>query len=156
MATPTDPSFGGGFDASAFRDAITSVMEMGQPNASQEVATFHWPSVADYVIKDNTDNPYDWSASPTNDPTSDTPPPVQVPCALEFVARASLSDGTPFGEIETPKAILTLLDVHYDEVRGATWVMIDGAKYNIDYVAPPTGLFSVTVYSVYLSAEDEN
>ena len=31
----------------------------------------------------------------------------------------------------------------------------NGSEYNIDYWAPPVGLFGVTVYQAYLSAVDE-
>ena len=34
-------------------------------------------------------------------------------------------------------------------------MLINGSEYNIDYWAPPVGLFGVTVYQAYLSAVDE-
>jgi hypothetical protein len=154
MARPTDPSFGAGFDADAFRSAIQSTMEMGMATDESQRVTFHWKIRREYATADNAGNPYDWKP-PAPDPVEPVKEPVQVPCAVEFVARNAQGLHTPFGQIDTPKVILTILDEFYTEVEGASWVTINDTKYNIDYVAPPTGLFDVTVYSLYLSAQDE-
>ena len=53
------------------------------------------------------------------------------------------------------KVIVTVMDTHFGEVESANYVLINGSEYNIDYWAPPVGLFGVTVYQAYLSAVDE-
>lgn len=158
MAIPTDPSFGAGFDADAFRSAITSTMQMGMPSATSEQVTFCWLTHNDYEVEDNAGNPYDWTATPTDTSTEapNASGEVIVPVAVEFVARSQEALGTPFGQIDTPKVILTLLDDAYEQVKTADYVMINGSQYDIDFSAPPTGLFGVTVYTIYATAVDES
>ena len=45
--------------------------------------------------------------------------------------------------------------LNFGEVESANYVLINGSEYNIDYWAPPVGLFGATVYQAYLSAVDE-
>lgn len=149
---PSDPSFGAGFDADEFRDAIRQTMMMGMPSAVEERVTFKWTPTKTYAVSDNAGDPYDWTSATVTDDTASLPDKV-VTVACEFVSRASLSDGTPIGPIETPKVILTLLDVDYVEVEGASHVGINGKIYRVDYTAPPIGLFDVTVYQIYCTMD---
>lgn len=152
MATPTDATFGSDFDPTAFRQAIISSMEMGMPADAGKQATFVFSAQNEFDVQDPAGNPYNFTALAASSVPERR---VVIPIAVEFVSRASLSDGTPWGEIETPKAIVTVLDQHFPEVDGADFILMDGAEYHIDYVAPPIGLFSVTIFQIYCSARDE-
>lgn len=151
MATPTDPNFLAGFDSSLFRDAITSTMEMGMPEDEAEKITFYWKPVKTFENPDASDNPYNLSATPV---TASQREPVIVPAAIEFESRRA--DGTPLGQFENPRVKVTLLDVHYEQVKDAQSAVIGGDIYGIDFTAPPIGLGDVTVYQLYLTALDES
>lgn len=154
MATPTDPNFGGGFDADAFRSAIISTMEMGMANGTGDVATFYWDQVDEfpYGSEENT-VPYDLSEAPETSLVRSKR--VTVPVAVEFIARATSSTGMPMGEIQAPRVVITVLDTWIDSIRTADGVDFSGARYTIDYIAPVVGLFDVDVYEIYASAVDE-
>lgn len=152
MATPTDPTFGSDFDADAFRSAITSTMEMGMASGSDE-ATFYWKATHTYDYQSGDRTPYDLSATPA---ASVAYRELVLPVAQEFVSRSTGDRGTPFGEIQEPRMILTMLDIHYDQITGADGVIFSGADYSIDYTAPAIGLFGVNVYELHLSAMDES
>lgn len=153
MAVPTNPNFGAGFDAAVFRDAIKSTMQMGSPNAVSEKVTFQWPTRLDYgvgVKLDPSGKPYTLGASVVAD---DTNPDVLIDCAVEFIDRTAV--GTPIGEFNNPRVIITILDVDFESVRTATKATIGGNTYNIQY-SRPVGLFNVTVYEVFAQAVDES
>ena len=151
MATSTDPTFGAGFDPDEFRKNIRLVMNMGLPEAESERVTFRWKSTYDYTIEDPDGDPYDWSSTPI---AQDEPEDVQVPAAVEFVSNRT-EGGSPIGEFDNPRVILTLLDVDYELIKTANQVLLGGNTYTIRFWGPPVGLFSVTVYQAYLNAEDE-
>ena len=152
MASTTDPR-ASGFDAAAFRDSIQFAMNMGLPQTASERVTFRWTPEKDYAIEDPGGNPYDYTATPTS---TNAPADVQVDAAVEFVTRTTLSGGTPVGEFNTPRAVITLLDVDYAEVEGADQVLLGGNTYKVDFIAPPIGLFEVTIYQIHCSAMDES
>jgi hypothetical protein len=152
MATPTDANFGAGFDAAAFRSAIRSTMEMGLPNTAAERATFRWNVERTYEREDPSHNPYEWDEVPS---TELTHADVQIPVAVEFSARPAASLDTAIGQFDVGRAIITILDVDYELVRGADLVLLGENTYVIDFVGPPIGLFEVTVYQAYASALDE-
>ena len=152
MASTTDPR-ASGFDAAAFRDSIQFAMNMGLPETESERVTFRWTPEKDYTIEDPGGNPYDYTATPTN---TVAPADVQVNAAVEFVTRTTLSGGTAVGEFNTPRAVITLLDVDYADVEGADKVLLGGNTYYVDFVAPPIGLFDVTIYQIHCSAGDES
>lgn len=154
MAIPNDPTFGSDFDAKAFRDAITSTMLMGMPSDSEEQASFIFTNKKSFDVADAAGRPYDWSDAPS----ASSPPeraPVTIPVAVEFISRASLADGTPIGDFDTPKLIVTVIDEYFPQVKGASHIKIDNTTYKISYLAPPIGLFSVTIYQFYCAAVDE-
>lgn len=140
------------FSAAQFRDAIKFAMRMGMPNATEERLTFKWRRDETYQRQDPAGKPYNWKATPVTD---NTPEPVLVDGAVEFSDRNSASSGTAMGRFDTPRATITLLDVDYALIEGADMVELGGATYQIDFVAPPMGLFDVTVYQIYASAVDE-
>lgn len=141
------------FDPARFRQAIRSTMIMGTPTNTAEQATFRWNPQRDYAIDDPADNPYDWTSTPTTDTlTAD----VQVPVAVEFSARPAGSTQTQMGEFDTSRAILTILDEDYALIKDADLVLLGGNAYAIQFVSPPMGLFSVTVYQMFCEALDES
>lgn len=154
MASPTDPNFGADFDADAFRNAITGAMEMGLPADPSERVTFRWKTDHTYATADPAGNPYNFTATPV---TTTAKADVQIPAAVEFISgRSAGMEGTVFGAIEDrPLAIITVLDTHYPLVQGADQVLLGGDTYNIDYVAPPIGLFTVTVYQLHCRSLSE-
>ena len=153
MATPTDSSFGAGFDATKFRNAVRSAMEMGLPNTVSERATFRWNVERTFSYQDEATNPYDWTDTPV---TEVTHADVLIPVAVEFTARPAGTTDTPIGQFDTARAVVTILDTDYPDVAGADQVILGGNTYSIQFVAPPIGLFTVTVYQMYLEAVDES
>ena len=154
MATPTDPSFGADFDGDQFRSAIISAMEMGMANGDA-VATFYWDNEYEYEFgSEGGLVPYDL----TDDPASrlQRAKTVVVPCAVNFVSRATASENNSFGQIQSPRVEVTVLDTWFPSVETADGIMFDDSKYTIDYVSPVMGLFDVNVYMFYASTLDES
>lgn len=152
MAQPTDTGFLEGFDASAFRQAITSAMEMGLPDNEGERITFRWKTTK--TFSENTDRsgtPFNLSAAPE---AVDETPDVQIPATAEITRIAP--DGTAIGTFDHPYVLITVLDTHYPLIDGASQVILGGDTYNIDFVAPPFGLGEVTIYQIYATAMDES
>lgn len=145
----TDPRF----NATKFRDAIVFAMNMGLPSATSERATFKWLPVREFTTKDRSNRPYDWTDAPV---TEEIHADVQIPVAVEYVARGSQSRDTAVGRMDPSAATLTVLDIHYPQIQGATQVEFDGNTYDIVFVAPPVGLFDVTVYQIHVAARDES
>ena len=157
MATTTD-SRASGFSAAAFKDAIRFAMNMGLPDTASERITFRWTPASTYTTSSPGGNPYDLTDTPTS---TDSAADVLVDAAVEFVSRASLGETTSIGSFENPRLIVTLLDDEYATITDATLglpdqVLVGGNSYNIDFVAPPIGLFSVTVYQIHATAADES
>lgn len=152
MAAVSDPSFSG-FDPELFRSKIKSTMRMGLPNTTSERATFRWTVGRTFASQDGGGSPWDFGATPL---TTTAHADVLVDCAVEFVTRTTLAGGTALGEFETPRAVITILDEDYSSVVGADLVILGGNTYKIDFVAPPIGLFTVTIYQVHCSAMDES
>jgi hypothetical protein len=152
MATPTDPTFGAGFDADAFRSAIRSTMEMGLPGTVAERATFRWNSSATYSAEDVAHNPFDWTDTPL---TEVTHADVLIPVAVEFSARPAGSLDTPLGQFDNARVVVTVLDTDFASVQGADEILLGENSYTIDFWGPPVGLFDVTIYTVYATATDE-
>lgn len=151
MATPTDPTFGANFDAAAFRQAITSTMEMGLPSDASEKATFRFPAQQTFEKVDSAGHPFDYTAAPT---TSTPEMDVQVPVAVQFEARPASSLDTNVGQFDSPRGTVTILDTDFPQVEGAELVVFKGAEYTIEYWLPPTGLFDVTIYQCIITARD--
>ena len=151
MAEVTDTTFAGDFPADEFRTAILNTMTMGSPNRAVDKAIFHWESQAQYSIQDRNQKPYDLSpAEPTED---DTPEPVTVLVAVEYIQRNPSLTGV--GEFDKARAVLTILDVEYEKMEGADWVILGGDRYNIKY-STVEALFDVDVYTVHCEAVEES
>lgn len=153
MAAVTDSTFGGGFDAEQFRTQIRNTMIMGLPPTEAERPTFRWSVQREYAIKDDSGNPYNFSSAPLSVEAHED---VQVPCSVEFAARSAAAVSIPIGDIQNSKVVITVLDVDYEVVKSADQIVCNGDLYNIDFVAPSVGLFSVTVYEIHATAYDES
>lgn len=152
MATTSDPR-AASFDAAKFRDAIKFAMNMGLPPTEAHRATFRWKTVRTFAAADSGGKPFTKTATAVTTVSHDD---VQIDCAVEFVARATLSGGTPLGDFDTPRAKITVLDVDHPAIVGATEVLLGGNTYRIDFTEPSVGLFGVEVYTIHCSAIDEN
>lgn len=143
----TDPRF----NAAAFRSAIKNTMRMAAPADVSDRATFRWRPARTYTYDDPASRPYNWTATPVSETV---PADVQVDVAVEFTGGSERQ--TALGQFDASKVTLTLLDEDYEQVRGADEVLLGGNTYEVDFVAPPIGLFDVTVYQVFCSARDES
>lgn len=144
------------FNASEFRAAIKGTMQMGMPTDDAEKLTWYFKRVKAWSPQDPAIRPYDWTATPTVDAPADpdnSDGQTIVDYALEF--SASSSTETDVGRMDTSKAVVTLLDVDYNEVSEADYAMVGSTTYEIEYVGPPIGMFDCTIYQVYLRARDE-
>lgn len=151
MDLPNDPR-AAGFNSAEVRDALKFAMKMGLPEAQNERLTFRWRSQKAFARHDPAGRPYQWGDTPTSDTT---PADVKVDGAVEFSDHSSADAGTPVTRFNTPRVVVTLLDVDYVQIETADEIILDDATYVIDYVAPPMGLFDMTVYQIYASAVDE-
>ena len=152
MAGSTDPR-AAGFNAAAFRDAIRFAMKMGLPESTLERITFRWRVKNDYAIEDPEGLPYRFTNAPIS---TITHADVLIPAAVEFVTRGGFPKGESFGQFDNPKAVITILDEDYALVDSADIILLGGNTYQIDFVAPPIGLFEVTVWQLYCTAVDES
>jgi hypothetical protein len=148
----SDPSFGGDFNATVFRQGIRNAMTMGLPVDPAERITFRWTTKKKYSSSDSSGLPFSFDDAPVSEVKHED---VQIPAAVEFLSGAN-EQGTSVGMFQTPRAVITILDEDYELVRGANEVLLGGNTYTIDYEAPPLGLFSVTVYQLHVQAKDES
>lgn len=138
------------FNADKFRTAIRFAMTLGAPPATSDQLTFHWnPTATTAASKDGEGVPFD----PTAAITRITRTPVTRPCAVEFVDAAD--EPTAFGLVIPSKLKVTLLDVDYDAVKDADFVVVGGDKYVRSHEPPSLGLFDIGVHSVIYTAENE-
>jgi hypothetical protein len=141
------------FNADAFRDGILFAMQMATPQDEDQRVTFRWADQKEYDVKDRTGKPYVWTQEPESVVTRDD---VQVPCAVRFVSRTTLAGQNAVADMDTSRAELTLLDEQYQLVKDADIVLIGTNEYKPDFVAPPSGLFGETIWTMFVSAIDES
>lgn len=146
-------AFASGFNSQNFRDAIISTMQMGEAQDPAQRATFHFRPEREYSSADNAGNPYDLTSTPINESTKAD---VQVECAIEFVPRSTMSGGTAVGQFETPRAVISLLDPEYQQIKDATEVSLGEDLYEIDFVEPPVSLFDQTLFRLHCHAVSES
>jgi hypothetical protein len=153
-------SFASGFDETAFRSAVEDTMLMGMPETVADRLTFWWQRDKVYSPDDAAGSPYDWTAAPVSDdpgnpalPDDGVAQSLVVTYAIEFAARTTGS-ATVFGEIDTSRAVVTVMDSDYEQIKTADYATIGDTRYRIQFRGPPIGLFGVSVWSVYLEAED--
>jgi hypothetical protein len=151
-------SFSPQFPEALFRNAIQNTMRMGMPEDESKRLTWWWNREKDYVRPDPTGKPYGWSEAPTTNvaggPNGEDH--LVVDYAIEFSARPAGSVVTALGEMDTSRAVVTLMDADWQQVKTADYARIGDARYKIQFEAPPMGLFEVTVHQVYLEAVDES
>jgi hypothetical protein len=155
-------AFTPGFNESAFRDAILNTMLMGIPEDPKERLTFWWRRDQTYSPDDPAGNPYDWTEPPVIDlpgnpklKDAGVDQSLQVPYALEFSARPAGSSNTVFGEIDASRAIVTMMETDFKKIENSDYATIGDSRYRIQFDAPPVGLFGVSVWTLYLEAEDQ-
>jgi hypothetical protein len=150
---PTDTTFGADFDADLFRSAITSTMQVGMAFGGEpdQQCTFIWTDKNTYSSVDQEGAPYDFAATPVS---TETHPDVVIPVAMDLFPSDD-KGASSLGELDQVKAALTILDIHYELVRGADLVRLGNSLYTIDYVAPPVALFDVNIYTMYITSLDE-
>lgn len=155
MARLTDPR-AAGFDPAAFRDGIKFAMRMGAPDAANERVTFRWLDQPAYTTHDPAGRSYDWTTPPTS---TVTVADLQLDCAVELLGGPS--GETNIGTFDANKMVITLLDDDYEALiaHGARLpdvVLAGGNTYLVQYLAPPVGLFDVTVYRLFTESRDES
>lgn len=158
----TGDSREGGFDEAKFRDGIRFAMRMGTPQQESERIIFRWTSENIYDEPDVKGKPYDWTSTAAATTTAaDKPVSLSIPAAFEFFDSKTNSGSTAMGDFEIATVKITILDEDWAAVQDVNLerpdlAVIDGAEYDIDYIAPPVGLFGVTVYQVFCSARSES
>ena len=137
-----------GFNAKAFRQNIRFVYNMAAPPLEEEQATFYFPSELVYNVgTDAEDTPFDPQATVTRN----QPDPVRVPCSIEF--KDTAGQVIDFGLITPAEVEITLLDEDYEKVKGCSYVVLRGEKYNYQQTYAPSGLFDVGLYTMSFRAE---
>ena len=140
-----------GLDPAEFRSGIRFAMNLGLPPIEADRPVFVTPQEAtNDANADEEDIPFDPSARPQ------VPPPLtkSVPCAVEYVDAAGRVE--TFGIVNPSKIRITLLDEEYQQIRGFSYVVIGGDRYNYAKTEPPLGLGSVGVWIIHAIAEDES
>jgi hypothetical protein len=153
-----DSAFAAGFDAVAFRVAIRETMKMGAPPDPADQLTWRWKRLRTYLPEDQAHNPYDWTETAVTDAPGnpdETDGSLIVDYAVEFSARPAGSVDVAAGQFDTSRAVVTLLDEDYEQVKTADYATIGNTTYDIDFTGPPIGMFAVGVFTVYLTARDE-
>lgn len=137
-----------GFNGKNFRSKIRFVYDMAAPPIAEERATFCFPAQLVYNTPvDGQDVPFDPAATVTRT----VPPPVQVPCGVEF--QDAYGNVINFGLAIPAKAVITLLDEDYAKVKDCSYVVLRGEKYNYSHSEFPSGLFDVGLYTLHFNAE---
>lgn len=143
-----------GFDAEGFRDGIRLAFNMGAAPELNDVdesqITFHFDSQLIYTGPvDGEGVPFD----PDSTVTRIIPPPVRVPCGIEY--GSSADDKTAFGMIQPSKVTISLLDEEYRLVKDAAYIVIGGEKFVYHHAEIPRGLFDVGIYTLIFNAEND-
>lgn len=150
------------FDPERFRTAIRFAMEMGFPDDSAKQITWSWNPKRTFNKADSGGLPLEWK--PTQVVTESDITSKIVDCSVRFVpvGGATRVGGTELGIMDIAGAVVTLLDVEYDALLAhgngvfPENASMDGNRYVVQIIAPPYGLFDVTIYDVHLQAIDES
>ena len=138
-----------GFNADEVRRGLRFAMTVGLPPLEAEQPTFFFPQEA------STTGPADEDAMPfdlTQKRTLGPPRSVRVPCAIEYHDNQGKIEN--FGVLVPSKVEITVLDEEYAKIKGFSYVVIGGNRFWYSRTAPPVGLVSVGVYTIYCTAED--
>lgn len=140
-----------GFVPAEVRAGLRLAMNVGLPTVTEDQPTFFFPATASTVGPADEDAvPFDVSQRRVVAPRRS----VRVPCAIEYFDNQGKIEN--FGLIVPSKLELTLLDEDYAKVRGFEYVVIGGNRYWYSRTAPPLGLVSVGVFTIYCTAEDQS
>lgn len=140
------------FNAVKFRDAINFAMSMGAPNALP--VEFLWDLVETFSNPDPTGLSYSMSAAPTS---ASQHPPVTINCAVEYIPASTVgTTNASFGRIEESKLIVTVMDDVFPQIDGASYIKLNGNRYEIEVDAPTFNLFEVEIHQLYCTAIDES
>lgn len=145
---------GPGFDGREFRKQIRFVMQMGAPVVTDHQATFEFPNQLVYNTADAGD--FDDTGVPFNPSipvTRVVPPTKKVPCAVEYFDAEGVV--TDFGVLAPSRAVVTLLDDDYAQVKGCNAVILGGERYNYQKTEFPSALFDVGLYALHFLAEND-
>lgn len=158
----TNSEFAADFDQADWEDSIRQTMRMGMPEDDAFKLTWYWKREQVFSPDDTAGNPYEWDDDPiTDDPGNPDLPDdgaeqtLIVDYAIEFSSRPAGSVNTVLGEIDNSRAVVTLLDSDYQQVRDADYAKIDRSTYRIQFDSPAIGLFGATVWERILEAVDE-
>jgi hypothetical protein len=140
------------FDAGAVRAGLRLAMQVGLPVISSDQPTFFKPAVVTGDGSHTLDQqgvPFD----PTYRPTQTKPAGIKVPCSVDYVDAAG--NLVAMGTVSATGIVLTLLDEDYLKVKGFSYCVIAGIKYNYKRTDVPQGLVSVGIYAIHCLADDE-
>lgn len=156
-------AFSPAFNENTFRAAVLNTMLMGMPEDKGQQLTWWWRRDQTFSPDDPAGSPYDWTQPPVTDTAGnpkvkDEGTPAEqhliVPYSLEYAARQSGATNTVFGEIDTSRAVISLTDTDYEQIKTADYATIGPTTYRIQFKGPAIGLFGYTLYQMYLEAED--
>ena len=159
----TDPALGIGanFDGEAFRRAIRFSMQMGISPDVDKQPLFVFRSTSRTYWKGGvqlTSTPkLDRDGKPMDPTIKVVPVPGErkrVDCAVE-IERADAEE-LPVGNFRPTKAIVTLLDEQYEQVKDARELVYNGDRYVYGYEPVGLGLFDVGVNQIIYYAVDES
>ncbi len=138
------------FDGDRFRNAIRFVFEMGTPTEDEQQVTFHFADTLTFA------GPADGEQVPFNPAEAivrNTPPPIRRPCDVEFTKATD--EPTAFGIVIPARITVTLLDEDYQDVKDATFIIVNGDRYIRHYEPPSYALFDVGLHEMVFIAENE-
>lgn len=158
-----DPT--GAFVADDFRASIRATMLLGMPEDQDQRPIFLFPRARTYAVEDKAHLPFDWTTTPATDSDPDEPRTVkcgteadEVLCAWEAAGGrgGTQSNETPFGDFDSERLVVTMLDVDFALIDGFDRAMFSGNTYRYQFEGPRTGLYEVTVHQLVLGAVDES
>lgn len=139
-----------GFNAGDVRAGLRLAMTVGLPPIEADQPTFFFPRTASTTgTADEDEVPFDITQKRTLAP----PVSVKVACAVEYFDNQGKIEN--FGLIVPSKVEITVLDEEYQKIKGFEYVVIGGNRYWYSRTAPPMGLVSVGVFTIYCTAEDQ-
>lgn len=147
----TDPQIAG-FAAEEVRAGLLLAMQVGLPPKVENRPHFVVPAETPDRGQDTDARgvPLDWRGNRTYVGQDRT---VTVPCAVEVFDREG--QATSFGVVAPYRAVITLLDKEYEQVKGFKYVVLGGNRYRYLHTEPPVGLVSIEVWTVHVVTDDE-
>lgn len=142
-------------------------MLLGLAEDQAQRPIFLFPRDRTYAIDDKSGQPFDWTSAPATDTNTLPGEPKQVKCGdgtgevlCAFEAAGgrggTQSNETPFGDFDTERLVITILDVDFVVIDGFDRVQMGDAIYRYQFEEPRSGLYDVTVHQLVVAAVDEN